>query len=274
MPTVSFETNMKCQSCLSKVGPRLDAEPAIQKWDVDLNDPRKIVRADVGSADDSDRVAQSIRDAGFEAKPLPSDTVAGSMTNSETSPQQKQSGGDETVSSRSPHHGEHSTEAKQPFQWSTYKPLALVVAYIVGGTVFAESFYDQFLWSRAMTWFMGFFFVAFAFFKLLDVSKFADAFATYDVIGKRSRIYGLGYPFIELGLGLLFLSGRFLLAANMLTLFIMAVGLVGVIGAVRRKQTIQCACLGTVFNLPMSIVTIIENSTMILMAAAMIWKLL
>ncbi|GAB5443076.1 MAG: hypothetical protein Fues2KO_34250 [Fuerstiella sp.] len=274
MPTVSFETNMKCQSCLSKVGPRLDAEPAIQRWDVDLNDPRKTVRAEVRSTDDSDIVAQSIRDAGFEAKPLRADVATGTVATSEAPLQPEKSGSDEMKAPDDAQHGDHSTEAKQLFQWSTYKPLALVVAYIVGGTVFAESFYDQFAWSRAMTWFMGFFFVAFAFFKLLDVSKFADAFATYDVIGRRSRIYGLSYPFIELGLGLLFLSGHFLLAANVLTLFIMAIGLVGVIGAVRKKQTIQCACLGTVFNLPMSIVTIVENSTMILMAAAMIWKLL
>ncbi len=48
------------------------------------------------------------------------------------------------------------------------------------------------------------------------------------------------------------------------------VGLVSVIAAVRKKQAIQCACLGTAFDVPMSVVTIIENSVMIVMSAAMI----
>ena len=36
------------------------------------------------------------------------------------------------------------------------------------------------------------------------------------------------------------------------------------------KQTIQCACLGTVFKLPMSVVTIIENLGMAAMAGWML----
>lgn len=263
MQTVEFKTNMKCQTCLGKVGPNLDAEPRIKSWEADLDDPRKMIRARIVADEDREKVAQAIREAGFEA--------------SEVSPDSTPSHGDGSDAVHHAHHesghAQRSETTDSEFSWSTYKPLALVVVYIIGGTIFAESFYDAFEWSRAMTWFMGFFFVAFAFFKLLDVSKFADAFATYDIIGKRSRAYGLSYPFIELGLGLLFLSGHFLLVANVLTVVIMSIGLVGVIRAVRKKQAIQCACLGTVFNLPMSIVTIIENSTMILMAAAMIWRI-
>jgi hypothetical protein len=36
------------------------------------------------------------------------------------------------------------------------------------------------------------------------------------------------------------------------------------------KQTIQCACLGDVFNLPMTTVTIIEDLAMVVMAAVML----
>lgn len=80
----------------------------------------------------------------------------------------------------------------------------------------------------------------------------------------------MAYPWLEVALGLMFLLGWFPLLANSITLAIMLIGLFGVVAAVRRKQAIQCACLGTVFNLPMSSVTIIENSIMALMAAAMI----
>jgi|GEM_PF-3436074 len=68
----------------------------------------------------------------------------------------------------------------------------------------------------------------------------------------------------------LFVTGSFPVATNLATALIMAIGLVGVISAVRRKQAIQCACLGTVFNFPMSVVTIVENSAMLAMAVIML----
>ena len=51
----------------------------------------------------------------------------------------------------------------------------------------------------------------------------------------------------------------------------MTISLVGVLKSVLNKQKIQCACLGAVFNLPMSTVTIIEDALMILMSVAMIF---
>lgn len=53
-------------------------------------------------------------------------------------------------------------------------------------------------------------------------------------------------------------------------LLIMLIGCVGVIAVLRRGATIRCACLGTVFNLPMSVVTVVENGLMAMMAAAML----
>lgn len=238
---------MKCEGCVSKVGPLLEADEHIVDWSVDLADTRKLVRAEV----DTDHYAQHIIDlvnqAGFTAT-----EVADGSGNSAEPP------------ATSPEAG------NSQFRLSNYKPLFLVLVYVVAATLFTESLHEQFLWSRAMTWFMGFFFLGFAFFKLLDVGKFADVFATYDVIGKRSRTYGLAYPWVEVSLGTTYLSQRFLSVASVGTIVLMSVGLVGVIAAVRRKQAIQCACLGTAFNLPMSAVTIFENSLMIVMAAAML----
>jgi hypothetical protein len=54
----------------------------------------------------------------------------------------------------------------------------------------------------------------------------------------------------------------------------MSVSLVGVVQSVLNKQKIRCACLGTVFNLPMSTVTIIEDSLMIAMSAGMLLAIL
>ena len=80
--------------------------------------------------------------------------------------------------------------------------------------------------------------------------------------------------YFELGLGLAwaFWGGTFAVALS--TVVLMGFSAIGVILAVSQKQHIQCACLGTVFNLPMSTVTIIEDGVMILMAAFMLYGIL
>ena len=50
----------------------------------------------------------------------------------------------------------------------------------------------------------------------------------------------------------------------------MSVRIIGVLNAVLDKKTIQCACLGAVFKLPMSTVTIIEDGLMIAMSLGML----
>jgi hypothetical protein len=57
---------------------------------------------------------------------------------------------------------------------------------------------------------------------------------------------------------------------NIFTALLMAVSLAGVLRAVLSKRQIRCACLGTVFNLPMSTVTVIEDGLMFVMAVIML----
>jgi hypothetical protein len=54
----------------------------------------------------------------------------------------------------------------------------------------------------------------------------------------------------------------------------MSISIVGVLQSVLNKKKIQCACLGAVFNLPMSTVTIIEDGLMILMSLIMLLTLI
>ncbi len=79
-------------------------------------------------------------------------------------------------------------------------------------------------------------------------------------------MWGLIYPFIELALGIAYLVNVFPLLVNSVTLIVMAFSAIGVLRAVLSKQIIRCACLGTVFQLPMSTVTIIEDAGMAVMA--------
>lgn len=150
--------------------------------------------------------------------------------------------------------------------WTTYRPLILVAIFIVGVTALIEINAREFIAMRAMNNFMAGFFIFFSFFKFLNLEKFAEAYATYDVLAKRSHAYALAYPFIELALGIGFALNLFPIATNLITVSLMAVGSYGILQVLKQKGTIQCACLGTIFNLPMTKITLFENSLMMAMA--------
>ena len=100
--------------------------------------------------------------------------------------------------------------------------------------------------------------------------SFAVSYSGYDVVARRWLGYGYLYPFLELALGAAYLANFQPLATNIATILIMGVSSIGVLQSVLARRKIQCACLGTVFNLPMSTVTLVEDFLMLGMAAAML----
>ena len=118
--------------------------------------------------------------------------------------------------------------------------------------------------------FMGIFFLVFGTFKIINIKKFAESYAIYDLIAKHSRLYALIYPFIELSLGIFYMLRWHLLFAHWMTLLIMLISSVGVVLELSKGSQIMCACLGMVFKVPMTYVTLFEDLLMALMAALMI----
>lgn len=155
----------------------------------------------------------------------------------------------------------------------TYRPLLLVFGYILLVTLVAG--FSEGSWNLTVTMrvFMSGFFLVFSFFKMLDLSGFADSYSMYDIVAKRIRVWAYLYPFVELALGIAFAINLFPFITNMITLVVMLVSIVGVLQSVFNKRKIKCACLGAVFNLPMSTVTIIEDLLMIGMSAFMLYHL-
>jgi copper chaperone CopZ len=153
---------------------------------------------------------------------------------------------------------------------STYKPLFLIVGYILITTLAIDLTKQSFNAESWMMHFMAGFFLVFSFFKMLNIHAFASSYAMYDLLAMRSKAYGFFYPFIELTLGMAYLLAFEPKITNTATLFIMGFSSLGVIRAVMNKQKIRCACLGTVFELPMSTITIIEDLLMVCMAAWML----
>jgi len=118
--------------------------------------------------------------------------------------------------------------------------------------------------------FMGLFFIVFSFFKLLDLKGFTNAFKMYDPLARKSTFYAQIYPFIEIMLGLLFLFRFKVQFAIIITLIILSITTIGVTKALRNKEEIQCACLGSVLKLKMTEATFIENTIMIIMGVRLL----
>jgi copper chaperone CopZ len=148
----------------------------------------------------------------------------------------------------------------------TYKPLLLIALFITGVSLIASHTPTGIHWMLWMNYFMAGFFLVFSFFKFLDLKGFAESYSMYDLLAKRVKAYGYVYPFIELALGILFLTGIQPFATNVATIVVMGFSSIGVIQSVLDKKKIRCACLGAVFNLPMTTVTIIEDLLMVGMA--------
>jgi hypothetical protein len=233
--TKQFKTNLRCQACVATIKPLFDGDPTIKRWSADTSNSDKVLTVE-GDAVDSRRVAQLLEKAGYQSL-------------------------GEVIAPSPP------TLTEPPV---SYFPLLLILAYLLGVVGLIEWTLGGFDLNRAMMHFMSGFFLVFSFFKLLNLSAFADSYAMYDIVARRSRAYALAYPFIELELGLAYLVHANPLVTNLVTLVVMGISAVGVIQSIVSEKKIRCACLGAVFNLPMSFVTLVEDGLMIVMAAWML----
>lgn len=150
-----------------------------------------------------------------------------------------------------------------------FMPLILILSVVIGLTGLLQLVREHSI-HEIMYDFMGLFFLVFGLFKISNINAFAQAYAKYDIIAKRSTLYGIVYPFIELTLGIMYLTRFKLLAANWITLVAMIIGSIGVGYELAQRKTIVCACLGTVFKIPMTYVTLLEDLIMGAMSLYMI----
>lgn len=151
-----------------------------------------------------------------------------------------------------------------------YLPVFVITAVTA---LAAAAIATQEIWFDWMWWmqlFMGLFLVVFGMLKCFDLQGFAKGFKKYDVITQKLPAYGLVFPFIELTLGLMMLANCHTVYAYWGALVVSAVTLYGVLKALRAGMDVRCACLGTMLNVPLSTVTVVENAGMILMTGIML----
>lgn len=165
----------------------------------------------------------------------------------------------------------HSEALEETKTWTaTYKLILLIFGYVTTISLVVSWQNGAINFMIFMRIFMAGFFLTFSFFKMLNLKGFAESYAMYDLVAKKFSAWGYLYAFIELGLGLSFAFNLSPPIVNWITLIVMMVSILGVLESVLNKKKIQCACLGAVFNLPMSTVTIFEDAIMIAMSATML----
>ncbi|MBL4678487.1 MAG: cation transporter [Mucilaginibacter sp.] len=236
-------TGMTCAGCQFKVQHLLSQVPGVTDVNINLEKGTGDVTMDhhINTADLKSALADYPKYALTEAETKHHTSAASSFTNEE--------------------------EKKSFVQ--TYKPVLLIFAYITGLSILITATNGG-NWMTGMRIFMGGFFLIFSFFKMLDISSFADSYAMYDIVAKKLRAWGYIYVFVELGLGIAYAINFAPFVTNLITLVVMVISIIGVLQSVFNKRAIKCACLGSVFNLPMSTITIIEDGLMIAMSAVML----
>ena len=140
-------------------------------------------------------------------------------------------------------------------EMNSYFPILLIFGYITGISLLIQFVQVAFNWIQWLSHFMAGFFLVFSFFKLMNLKGFAEGYRSYDVVAKKVPVWGFVYPFIELGLGLAFLTSFQPLGTNIATFLIMGISCIGVIQSLIKKTSFQCACLGTIIKLQLSKVT-------------------
>src|SRR3990167_2750925 len=226
---------MHCAACIEKI--KLSLSPHFKVIEVTLNPPRLQIDAD--------------------NPPLLSDlnahiSLAGKYNLQPSTTTEEQS---------------FNTSDKNQSGLSTYYPIFLIAAYIIGVAFIKNFHWLEINWQGWMNQFMVGFFLVFSAFKLLDIRGFAEGYSTYDLLARRWNAYGYIYPFLELSLGILYLTQWMPTTTQLATVIIMGFSSLGVINSLLKKQKFQCACLGTILKVPLSSITLIEDLTMVILAA-------
>jgi len=124
---------------------------------------------------------------------------------------------------------------------------------------------------HAVEWFVGIAMCLLAFLKLRDVDGFATMFLNYDLLARVWVPYGIVYAWAEAAAGVMMLSGLWPWLSAGIALFIGGIGAVSVVKAVYiDKRDLQCACVGGDSNVPLGMVSLLENLMMIGMALWMV----
>lgn len=167
---------------------------------------------------------------------------------------------------------DHSHHVNLPVTNPTFKdyvPLMLVIASIIAATLITCIFTSYTL-NNLLGYSMGYFFIVFGLFKVIDIRNFAMGYAEYDLITKNLPVWAYVYPFVELFLGMLYLLGDPSRGTLWATIALSLITVVSVWLKLRKHEQIHCVCLGNLLKVPLTYVSLVEYAIMGLMAVVML----
>lgn len=65
METLKFKTNINCSGCVAKVTPSLNGEKGIKNWNVNTNNPEKILTVETEGLS-PERIMETVKNSGFK----------------------------------------------------------------------------------------------------------------------------------------------------------------------------------------------------------------
>jgi len=123
---------------------------------------------------------------------------------------------------------------------------------------------------QAMSDFMAGFFLIFGTFKIIDLPGFVAMYRKYNLIAEHLTLYAYAIPFIQIGLGITYLFHVYPLASNSINFFIMSLGFISALIKLIKKEVVPCACLGPLFQHPLSLMSLFEPALMVIMSLSMV----
>ncbi len=171
------------------------------------------------------------------------------------------------------HNNNNHNHDANGYTFQDFVPLIAIFAIIIALTI-VRQLYSGWNLMGAMGDFMGFFFLIFGTFKIINWQGFVQAYRMYDIVAKRSIAYAYAYPLIEVMLGIAYLTRFMPVLTNVVALIVMGVSSIGVAQELGKEHPIACACLGDVFKVPLTYVTLGEDLLMVVMSLFMLYYLL
>ena len=160
-----------------------------------------------------------------------------------------------------------------------YAPLVIWISTILLITIAISHGYYHYTWWSMMdmqvlmwVWFLIFWLI-----KLADLTGFVSMFRQYDPLAKLISWYGYIFPFIEVGLWIIYLwdtSMQYRLPTNLIAAVVTGITSIGIVAILLRKEsTVRCACMWSTITTPLWRPSLIEQWGMCLMAIWMIWMM-
>ena len=151
---------------------------------------------------------------------------------------------------------------KEESETSYFSVIALfsIAGLLTAGLSFQTA---TFLLSATIMQFIGLSMIMLGLLKLQNIDGFVNGFLGYDLLAQRYVPYAFVYPFAEVFAGLLMVSSLLPAVSVPIMLFIGGVGGLSVFKAVYLdKRDLKCACVGGGSNVPLGLVSFLENAVM------------